>query len=458
MSEDPTGTHASDDRAADDAGGDRADGGDGRDDPAADRVRVAVAVRSGTDLLLWRPSGDDRWRLPTGRGTAPPEDLGRSVVAEVLGDEGATLRRTGDAVGSDGDRLIPLLFERDTRGPLPDDGDLDHEYEWAPPTVAFERPVVPWLWPAYREVAPTVGAVRDDREHGAAWLSVRACEVLRDRAAELAAGGAVEATEAADGDGRTDAPGAVLALGRDLRTARPSMVAVGNRVDRVLADATDPAAVVERAGEVLAAALAADADAAERAARELDGADHVLTLSRSGTVARTLETLDPERVSVVESRPGAEGVSVAESFAEDGRRVTLLPDSAVAHAVTAVDAVLVGADTLLPDGRVVNKVGTRGALLAAAHDGVPAVVVAARDKVSPTATTDLEPRPRAAVYDGDAPLDVLAPTFDVSPADAARVVTEDGVLDRGDVAALARAARERARRVDPDDPERVDRG
>jgi translation initiation factor 2B subunit (eIF-2B alpha/beta/delta family) len=120
--------------------------------------------------------------------------------------------------------------------------------------------------------------------------------------------------------------------------------------------------------------------------------------------------------------------------------------------------VLVGADTLLPDGRVVNKAGTRGALLAAAHDGVPAVVVAARDKVSPTAATDLEPRPRAAVYDGDAPLDVLAPTFDVSPADAARVVTEDGVLDPDGVAALARAARERARRVDTDGSERVDDG
>jgi translation initiation factor 2B subunit (eIF-2B alpha/beta/delta family) len=458
MSEDPTQTHATGGPAGSDPDGGRTDGGRDREDATADPVRVAVAVRSGTDLLLCRPPGDDRWRLPTGRGPGPPEDLGRSVVTEVLGDEGTTLRRTGDAVGSDGDRLVPLLFERDTRGPLPDgtgNPEQEYEYEWAPPTVAFERPVVAWLWPAYRAVAPTVDAVRDDREHGAAWLSVRACEVLRDRAAELAAGGAVEAT---DGDGGTDAPESVLALGRDLRTARPSMVAVGNRVDRVLADATDPAAVVERAGEVLAAALAADADAAERAARELDGAAHVLTLSRSGTVARTLRALDPERVSVAESRPGAEGVGVAESLAEDGRRVTLLADSAVAHAVTAVDAVLVGADTLLSDGRVVNKAGTRAALLAAANDGVPAVVVAARDKVSPTATTDLEPRPRAAVYDGDAPLDVLAPTFDVSPADVARVVTEDGTLDRDGVAALARAARERARWVDTDGSERVDDG
>jgi translation initiation factor 2B subunit (eIF-2B alpha/beta/delta family) len=154
--------------------------------------------------------------------------------------------------------------------------------------------------------------------------------------------------------------------------------------------------------------------------------------------------LDPDRVAVAESRPGGEGVGVAEAFAAD-RAVTLLPDSAVAHALAAggVDAVLVGADTVLPDGRVVNKVGTRAALLLADREGVPAVVVAARDKVSPWVETDLEPRDPAAVYDGDAPLDVLAPTFDVTPAGVATLVTETGPCTAAAVTALARAARQR---------------
>jgi hypothetical protein len=53
--------------------------------------------------------------------------------------------------------------------------------------------------------------------------------------------------------------------------------------------------------------------------------------------------------------------------------VTVHTDAAVAHVLAThdVDAVVVGADAVLSDGRVVNKTGTRAAAIAAANEGGP---------------------------------------------------------------------------------------
>ena len=328
----------------------------------------------------------------------------------------------------------PYLFDCDSR-----DVRLDEEAsasEWVPPTEILRRGTVPDLWTSYDRVRPGVDTVADDRDHGSTYLSVRALETLRDEAAL-----AVE-RDAGDWDD-------LAALARDLRAARPSMAVVANRVNRAMHAAADdrkPAAV-ERAAEVaITDALDADDAAAATAAETVDG-DCLVTLSRSGTVREALRRADPEGVLVAESRPGGEGVGVAESLAVDGTAVTLAPDAALAHELAGGDhdAVLVGADAVLPDGRVVNKVGTRAVALAATREGVPLFVVAAAAKVSTDPDPHLEPADPTDVYDGDATIDVAAPLFDVTPPDlVAGYCTERGVLDADDVAAVAAAHRERA--------------
>jgi translation initiation factor 2B subunit (eIF-2B alpha/beta/delta family) len=203
-------------------------------------------------------------------------------------------------------------------------------------------------------------------------------------------------------------------------------------------DADDPAAVERAASEALTEAFDAD----ERAAAwpdSPDAPDTVLTLSRSGTVCGAIESADPSQVFVAESRPAREGVGVAESLAPE-REVTLHTDAAVGHvlATEMVDAVVVGADAVLADGSVVNKTGTRLVALAAAREGVPVYVVCAADKVTPREEPHLESGSPGAVYDGDAPLDVLNPTFDVTPADLVTgVLTDHGALDTASVAEVA---------------------
>jgi translation initiation factor 2B subunit (eIF-2B alpha/beta/delta family) len=399
---------------------------------------VVCILRNRGEVLLVRMRGSDgepgRWDGVSNAVTDDPERGARNAVRSVVGPEnGYSLVRTGEPFstedGREGSReLFPFLFECDSR--TVDFGDAVVESEWVSPTQIRKRETVPGLQRAYERVAPTVETVAADTDHGSAWLSVSALAVLRDRAGGLTTD-----------DDRDDEPAwnDLVALADALRAARPSMAVVRNRVNRAMATASadGTAEAVERAAiDGIERAFEADAAAAREAAALLSGT--VVTLSRSGTVLDALRAATDVPVIVGESRPAREGVGVAEALAAD-RSVTLAVDAALPHllATRSIDCVLVGADTVLPDGSVVNKVGTRGLALAAAHEGVPVYAVTASDKIGLDDDPDLEDGAREAVYDGEEAIDVANPTFDRTPADAVTVVTEDGPLAPDDIANCA---------------------
>jgi translation initiation factor 2B subunit (eIF-2B alpha/beta/delta family) len=417
-----------------------------------DAVHVVTCfLRQEGSVLLLRRSGavgsySGRWGAVAGHvapaGTDPvgppgrePEAAAREEIAEETGlEEHVALVRTGEPFTvEDPDRehpwrVHPFLFDCDSREVTPNEETA--EWAWVAPTEILRRETVPSLWESYDAVRPTPRSVRTDREHGAAWLSVRALECLRDEAALRVERGS---------DGPTPD---LRTLAGDLADSRPAMPAVGNRVNRAMAGAADggdlDAAAVERAAsDGLARAFRVDGEAADAAAEALAEADHLLILSRSGTVREALVAAAPATVTVLESRPGGEGKAVAADLAAaTNADVTLIADAAAAHwlATAAVDAVLVGADALLPDGRLVNKVGTRGVALAAARERIPTYAVAATDKVSPDGRHDLEAAP------AEAPEGVTGagPLFDRTPADAYDgVFTEDGLLAPDDIEAVA---------------------
>jgi methylthioribose-1-phosphate isomerase len=133
---------------------------------------------------------------------------------------------------------------------------------------------------------------------------------------------------------------------------------------------------------------------------------------------------------------------------EDAPDVALHTDAAIAHvlATEEVDAVIAGADAILPDGRVVNKTGTRVAGLAAAREGVDCYAVAASDKIRTDREVRLEAGDTAQVYDGTADIEVSNPIFDVTPADVlSGVITERGVLDAAETGDVADEFRDRSR-------------
>lgn len=370
------------------------------------------------------------WGAISGYAEGEPDAAARREIDEEVGLlDASTPVRTGDPLEVvDGERtwiVHPYLFDC---GPGETTPNREFEtVEWVHPTEIRRRETVPALREAYEAVAPTVESVHADEVHGSAYVSIRALEVLRDRAGTLADDGA--------GEGGWEE---LAALARELLEARPSMAALENRVNRAMfeADGRTASRVETAAREGIDRAVDADDRAATRAAGTITG--EVLTLSRSGTVETALLEAGPDQVVVLESRPDREGVGVAERLASTGIETTLTLDAAAAHVVESVDCVLVGADTVLADGSVVNKVGTRTAALAAAREGVPVYVVAAADKVSPATKPELEHVSGAAIYGGDADISVDCPLFDRTPAElVTAVITESGTLDAEGVAERA---------------------
>ncbi|ELZ20793.1 initiation factor 2B related protein [Haloterrigena salina JCM 13891] len=448
------------------------------DDTDTSHVVTAVLRNRGEVLLLRRSDAvgtyRGQWGGVSGFAEGQPDEQVFVEIREETGleSDAVSLVRSGRPVEFEDVDLErewvvhPYLFDCETR-----EIELSEEHdavEWVAPTAmlvesgpddenGLETDVeneigetVPELWTAYERVAPTVRSIAADDEHGAASLSIRALEVLRDRAGLLVAERSEATSSPRDDERGTREPGAdpegewdeLAELASRLLEARPSMAVLRNRVNRTMAEAAASVedesvagapAVLESALSNVDRALAADEDAAANAGERIDGA--VMTLSRSGTVFEAFRGGGPSRVFVAESRPAREGIDVAEALAASDDvdcPVAVHTDAAAAHVLSSegVDRVVVGADTVLPDGAVVNKTGTRGLAIAAAREDVPVSVVAATDKVSTREGVNLESGDRSAVYDGEAAVDVLNPTFDVTPADCVdEIVTERGALE-----------------------------
>ena len=262
-----------------------------------------------------------------------------------------------------------------------------------------------------------------DREHGAAWLSLRALEGLGARARELAAAAGDPARAAAE----------LRELARALALARPTMPVVRNRVHRLMhgCPGAAPERVAAACGAAVARAEAIDRGAAQVAAAHVAGR-RVLTLSRSATVTAALLAGRPSHVLVAESRPGGEGVPLAAELAAGGLAVTLIPDAALA--AVSMELVIVGADAIRPPaGSVVNKVGTRLAALAAREAGVPFFAVAATDKIGEVPRAELQ-RELADTELAAEGVPMRAPLFEITPsALVSGVITERGTLSPRDI-------------------------
>ncbi|MXR52087.1 NUDIX domain-containing protein [Halovenus sp. WSH3] len=423
-----------------------------------EREVVTGFLRNDGEILLLQRSEDvgsyrGRWGGIAGHveDHAEDEDPYRGAIrAEIREETGLdpdllSLVRSGDAFSVADSELDvrwvvrPFLFDCPTRTV-----DLDWEHtaaEWVPATAILDRETVLRLWDSYDRVRPTVETVESDREHGSAYLSVRALEVLRDEAGLLARG-----------DDRSTADD-VRALARALLDARPSMTVLANRISRVTDTAgIEPGAVESAAIEEISRAVAADERAAKQLRPRLDGA-RIATLSRSGTVVEALQTADPAAVLLPESRPGREAIEVAEALSPD-LPVTLTTDAAFPGQLESwgADGLVVGADAVLPDGSVRNKVGTRPAAAVAARAGIPVVVCAAVDKIAPSSSDEPEPRPSGELYDGDPSITARNPTFERTPPDLIDAyATDRGDLDTAEIRSLAEEFEKR--RTDSDDPD-----
>lgn len=405
---------------------------------------ATVFLRNRSEVLLLKRSHSvgtypGRWGAVSGYVEGTPADTARREIAEETGlTDDVTHVRTGDPLTVENGEfewvVHPFLFDADTRSI--ERNEESEAAAWVPPTEILRRPTVPKLWSSYDRVRPTPERIAADTIHGSAYLSIRALEVLRDEAGYRAA------TDVDPGTAWRE----LETVADDLVAAQPSMTAVTNRISRVMQQ-YEKGAPSERievtAIEEIAAAFDADRRAAESIQLSIDGAT-VLTLSRSGTVLAALRD-GPAHVIVAESRPKREGVGVAEELAGAGVQTTLCTDAAVAWVIERndVDAVLVGADTILADGSVVNKVGTRTVAIVATEADVPVYVTAAVDKISSETEADLTWGDDEDLYDGDRNVAVTNPIFDVTPPRyIAGYATDRGLWDVDRVQVFAAGGRD----------------
>lgn len=127
--------------------------------------------------------------------------------------------------------------------------------------------------------------------------------------------------------------------------------------------------------------------ASEIASRRIDSGEVLLTNSNSLAVRKLLEHLAKQGKSielyVTESRPGNEGLLVAEYAESLGFNVYLVIDSAARFFMKKVDKVVVGTEAVASNGAVVSKIGTSLIALVAKEARKRVFVVAPTVKFSP---------------------------------------------------------------------------
>ncbi len=338
--------------------------------------------RGGDRVLLLRRSGRvgtyrGRWAGVSGYLEDEPLPQALREVAEEtgLGAEDVAVLAYGPPVVAPDPRLgrrwvvHPFLLAvrpgREVR--------LDWEHvaaRWVPPASVFFYPTVPRLPEALHAVYPLApspaaeGAqeLAQDRTRGAGELIGRALAALAEVAREE--------------------PQALRAAACLLARARPGMPGIAMAIAHAYGAAhraPDPAAALtayaSRREEALSRLIARATEALPQGT--------VLTYSRSSTVEAILAARRPRRVIVSEGRPLLEGVALARSLAQRGLAVTLITEAQLGEAVGEAQAVLVGADALLADGSVLNKVGTRSLALLCRRAGVPFLVAAETAKLLP---------------------------------------------------------------------------
>ncbi len=140
-------------------------------------------------------------------------------------------------------------------------------------------------------------------------------------------------------------------------------------------------------------------------------------------------------VICTETRPMFQGRKTAKNLCKAGIPVTMVVDSAAGSFIGKANVFLSGADAILEDGSVVNKIGTKLISMAAQKFGVPHYVAASSHKFDPVTffgkEEKIEERPAKEVWE-KAPkkLRVRNPAFDVTEAKLIKgIICEKGIFE-----------------------------
>jgi translation initiation factor 2B subunit (eIF-2B alpha/beta/delta family) len=240
------------------------------------------------------------------------------------------------------------------------------------------------------EVAQLLEEIRQDREHSASWLSVRAIGTLR-----LAAGKSNARTT-------SDFLAEMKAVARELADARPPMAPIGNLVAQWFYDISQEAEgekgldslrafAITKGEKIVRARQGALNRVAEHGAQVVEDDDILISCSDSATVVQSLKLArlagKEFGVYVAESRTSdgkAYGETMAEKMRAEQIPVKVIRDDpkAIGDCAAKSNKALVGADSILDNGSLINGSPTLIIAEAAKKRQIPFYVVCETTKFS----------------------------------------------------------------------------
>lgn len=226
------------------------------------------------------------------------------------------------------------------------------------------------------KVIKRIEQLRNDRVHGAGWLSRQAISTLN-----LAVNQSQAHTAA-------DLITEMKVVAAELIKAKPSMTPIFNYTNQLLHQIVleaqkernlDSLRNFSRAkgNELIKLSRQATSRAAEYGGGIIGDLDTVMTCSYSSTVCRVFELARQRgkefRVMVAESRFGdkAHGEITAKQLREQLISVQITPDESIGLLISEAGKALVGADSILADGSLINGIPTYPLAQAAKRDNIP---------------------------------------------------------------------------------------
>lgn len=226
------------------------------------------------------------------------------------------------------------------------------------------------------EVARQIKGIRQDRTHGASWLSKQAIGVLNLAATKSEAGNTADFLEE------------LKAVAGELLDARPSMAPITNCVSRFIYEVSQESNLEKdvvllksfacsQSNELIKDSEEAFRKTTKQGAELIDNGDELMTCSYSSTICQALRTARIQgkefHVIVAESRFGGKvyGELAAEQLKEYGILAEIVPDDAIEHYISKVNKVLVGVDSISADGSLINGTPTGAVSLAAKESNIP---------------------------------------------------------------------------------------
>jgi ribose 1,5-bisphosphate isomerase len=280
-----------------------------------------------------------------------------------------------------------------------------------------------------------IAFIRNDREHGSRWLVRETISVLYDIARQPTSSLEENAEQ-------------LRRAGNELANARPAMAAVAGAVRRILNAPGGLEGMTLEAAKLLNEIDSAIEHITSYARPFLTGT--IMTHSLSGTVLEVLTNClsQIEQVIVLEGRPRFEGREVARALSKGNASITLITDAQADIFLPQCHAVIIGADSILANGDILNKAGT--ALLAWAAHGhrIPFYVLCETLKISPYSWSgdiaQLEEKESTEVLEQGIPgVSVRNFYFDRTYSRLITgVITEQGIMRKKEIAQIASQLKE----------------